>query len=272
MTYGKREDTRDDLVGDFDDDVGNEECLPAVGFAGSLADLVERALADEKRHDLVNQRGEDCGDHEDGEEHVLHALLRSVGIVERESNEQTSRNAEHELSENVRGHTPVLAKGTLGDFGQLLGEGHGEFRVSVLVGFFMFLGVRLFIGDLINTLLDLLGFFAALPSLKPVVVFLSGNLKHVLSWVLVVATFACAIAGEVLQEGFRVVSDVTKVDGLAALSQEEESVELLEQNGRRLVNSTQDGLSVVRKLAQESADCPGRLGIQTTGRFVEEQE
>ena len=25
MTYGKREDTRDDLVGDFDDDVGNEE-------------------------------------------------------------------------------------------------------------------------------------------------------------------------------------------------------------------------------------------------------
>ena len=231
MTYGKREDTRDDLVGDFDDDVGNEECLPAVGFAGSLADLIERALANEKRHNLVNQGGENRGDHEDGEEHVLHALLGSIGIVERETNEQTSCDAEHELGENVRRHTPVLAKGTLGDFGQLLGEGHGEFRVSVLVGFFMFLGVRLFIGDLINTLLDLLGFFAALPSLKPVVVFLSGNLKHVLSWVLVVATFACAIAGEVLQEGFRVVSDVAKVDGFTALAQEEESVELLEQNG-----------------------------------------
>ena len=85
-TYGEDEDAGEDLVGDLDDHVGDEEGLPAVGFAGSLADLVERALADEKRHDLVDQRGEDRSDHEHGEEHVLHALLGSIGIVERESN------------------------------------------------------------------------------------------------------------------------------------------------------------------------------------------
>jgi len=74
------------LVRDLDNDVGNEEGLPAIGLAGSLANLVEGALADEKGHDLVDQRGEDRGDHEDGEEHVLHALLRCVGVPEGKSN------------------------------------------------------------------------------------------------------------------------------------------------------------------------------------------
>jgi hypothetical protein len=49
---GEGEDAREDLVGDFDDDVGNQEGFPGVGLARALADFVERALRDKERLDL----------------------------------------------------------------------------------------------------------------------------------------------------------------------------------------------------------------------------
>jgi hypothetical protein len=39
--------SQDDVVRDFDYDVGQNEGLPGVRFARSLADFVERALVDE---------------------------------------------------------------------------------------------------------------------------------------------------------------------------------------------------------------------------------
>jgi len=47
------EDAHHNLVGDFDDDVGDEEGLPGVGLAGAFADFVEGALGYEEGHDLV---------------------------------------------------------------------------------------------------------------------------------------------------------------------------------------------------------------------------
>jgi len=44
--------SQDDVVRNFDDNVGKDEGLPGVCFAGSFTDLVERALVDEERHDL----------------------------------------------------------------------------------------------------------------------------------------------------------------------------------------------------------------------------
>lgn len=49
---GKGEDAGDDLVGDFDGDVGEEEGAPGVGFAGAFADFVEGALGYEEGEDL----------------------------------------------------------------------------------------------------------------------------------------------------------------------------------------------------------------------------
>lgn len=44
--------SQDDVVRNFDDNVGKDEGLPGVCFAGSFTDLVKRALVDEERHDL----------------------------------------------------------------------------------------------------------------------------------------------------------------------------------------------------------------------------
>ena len=46
------EDSCEDLVGDLDDDVGDDEGFPGVSFAGPFSDLVERSLRDEMRLNL----------------------------------------------------------------------------------------------------------------------------------------------------------------------------------------------------------------------------
>ena len=52
------QDTSDDLIRPFDDDVGAEESLPAVRFARPLADFVEAALSNEEWHDLLHDSAE----------------------------------------------------------------------------------------------------------------------------------------------------------------------------------------------------------------------
>ena len=49
---GPDEEAGDDLVRDFDDDVGDHEGFPGVGFAGAFADFVEGALGYEEGLDL----------------------------------------------------------------------------------------------------------------------------------------------------------------------------------------------------------------------------
>ena len=77
---------------------------------------------------------------------------------------------------------------------------------------------------------------------------------------------------EVFEHGLRVLPEVAKVDGLATLLQQQEAVEGLEQLGRRLVDGGEDGLSVVRELAQQQHDRPRRLRVETRSRLVEEDE
>lgn len=52
VVRAKDEDGQDDVVRNFDHDVGQDEGFPGVGFAGAFPDFVERALVDEERHDL----------------------------------------------------------------------------------------------------------------------------------------------------------------------------------------------------------------------------
>jgi hypothetical protein len=44
--------SQDNVVRDLDNDIGQDKGLPGVRFAWSFTDFVERALVDEKRHNL----------------------------------------------------------------------------------------------------------------------------------------------------------------------------------------------------------------------------
>lgn len=50
----KDQNGQNDVVRDFNNNIGEEEGLPGICFARSFADFVERALTDEERHDLVH--------------------------------------------------------------------------------------------------------------------------------------------------------------------------------------------------------------------------
>jgi hypothetical protein len=73
---------------EFDKDVGNHEGLPRVGLARTLANLVQGALSDEVRHDLLDQLTEDSHQHENGEHLVLQTHLRVGHLVERKSDKK----------------------------------------------------------------------------------------------------------------------------------------------------------------------------------------
>jgi hypothetical protein len=49
------EDASDNLEGNFDDDIGNEEGFPGVSLAWAFSNLVELPLGDEEGLDLVNK-------------------------------------------------------------------------------------------------------------------------------------------------------------------------------------------------------------------------
>lgn len=59
------DDGHESVPGEFDGDVGDHESLPGVGSAGSLTDLVKRALCDEMRHDLLHELTKDSEQQED---------------------------------------------------------------------------------------------------------------------------------------------------------------------------------------------------------------
>lgn len=122
-------------------------------------------------------------------------------------------------------HPPVLDEGSLRDFCQLLREGHSELGLRILVGIRVVLSICFLPCDLINAVLDLRSFFAGLPGLEPIVIFHASNFQHVFSRVFVISARTSAVVFEVVQKGFRVGSDIAKVDGLSALAQEKKSVE-----------------------------------------------
>ena len=103
-------------------------------------------------------------------------------------------------------------------------------------------------------------------------VFAASDLKHVLSRILILSARSCAVVGEVVQEGARVWSDVSEVNSLTTLAKEEKSVELLEQNGRGLMDGTENSLAVISQLAKECANSPRALRVETTSRLVKEQK
>ena len=123
---------------------------------------------------------------------------------------------------------------------------------------------------------DTAEFLTALPHRVPVLAFavdaLGNDLEHELGGVLVIATAPGAVPLKVVEQRTRVLADVAKVDRLAALGQEQQAVELLEEDGVGLVDGAQHGLAGVGELAEEDADGPGALRVEAAGGLVEEEE
>lgn len=128
----------------------------------------------------------------------------------------------------------------------------------------------------VDLFLNILGLVALLPYLMPVRSLSRrssiDNFEHEFSRVLIVLAVSSTIGLEVVKKCSGVLSDITEVDSLTTLCQKEKAVELLEKDGTRLMNGTEDSLTGVGELAEESADSPGTLRIQTTGRLVEEKD
>lgn len=96
------------------------------------------------------------------------------------------------------------------------------------------------------------------------------DLKHLLGRIILRPKLRATISLEVLSQNMRILSHTSKIHGLPPFCKKEQTIEFLEQNGGRLVDSAKDGLAVVCELAEESKDGPGSLGVQTGGRLVKE--
>ena len=70
-----------------------------------------------------------------------------------------------------------------------------------------------------------------------------------------------------------VLADRTEVDSLATFREEEKTIEAAEQEGRRLMDRAQNGLSsLLGQLLHQIRDGPGSLRVETTGWLIEEEQ
>jgi len=138
--------------------------------------------------------------------------------------------------------------------------------MSSVVG--LALDAFLFAVDILNLADDSLRLFALVPECWPVHVFSAlgvvYNLQHIFCRVLLIITVPSAIGLEVVQHGARVLANVSEVDGLATLRKEEKTIECLKEDSARLVNGTENSLTIVGELAEECTNSPGGLRVETT--------
>ena len=64
---------------------------------------------------------------------------------------------------------------------------------------------------------------------------------------------------EVPRKGSTVLPNLTKVDRPTTSCQEEQSVKLLHEDSRRLMNRAKDSLAVIREFTHQAADGPSGL-------------
>ena len=192
-------------------------------------------------------------------------------MEEREPNEETSAKTQHQLGDDIHGHTPVLLEDPLHDDGELLRYRHGEFFVLAVVDCFRILRCRvvlLLFVDAVDLGLDFRRFVASVPEIEPAVArwvdARVDNLDHVFSRVLVVLARSRAVAFKVVEEGSRVVANRSEIYRFTTAGEEEKLVKFLEKDCTGLVNRAQNGLTGVGKFSQEVTDSPGALGVETT--------
>jgi hypothetical protein len=176
----------------------------------------------------------------------LHASLRRIALEEREPNKERCNSAEGKLRNNVTRHPPVLLKDTVRALPDLCRYRHGVRATARLLRNIKAL-ILLLLVQLLDLLLHFLRVVTSLPDIIPLFPFvvLAGvdNLEHVLRGVLFFAALAAAVVLEVVEELLGVLADFAKVDGFAALGEEEEAIEFLEEDCAWLVDGAEDGLT-----------------------------
>lgn len=189
-------------------------------------------------------------------------------MIEGETNEQAGRSTEGPLRENVLGHTPVLLEHSVSYNHDLRGQWHSKFAKLFFAWFVVSGSVTGLFVQLVNLSLNILCLLTILPNFVPVRSLSRrssvDDLEHEFSRVLVILTVSSSIGLEVVKKCSGVLSDITEVDSLTALCQEEKAIEFLEKNSAGLMDGTENSLAGVGELAEEGADGPGTLRVQST--------
>ena len=268
----------------FDDDVRKHERLPGVSLAGTLTDLVQSTLGDEVGHDLLDELTKDSHQHEDTKHLVLETLLSVGHVVKRETDEKSRGNTEEGLGVDVGRAAPILLEDTLGSLTELLAERSGKLAVGGFIfsllsgdGTLETVCLRALDLELLKMALDFSILRRVAPYLVPVNVSVrsgssTNDFKHPLSRVSLRGTLRTSVTDKVIDKDFGVLTDITVVNGATTSSEEKETIETLEQHGRRLVDSAENGLAVLLQLVQKIKNSPRGLRVETGSRLVQEEK
>lgn len=184
-----------------------------------------------------------------------------MSVRERKETSQREVTRESEKREKKRTGrvTVVVLEDTSSNDTELSHRGRGEVatRIGRLVGGGFF--VTLLVVESIDVFLNTFRLLGLVPHLVPILVDLGGSsssdrIENVFSRVVVLGTPLVGTFVEVLDERRRVLAEITEVDSLSSLLKKEKSIEGLEEFRRRLMDSSEDSLSVIGELAKEEHD------------------
>lgn len=149
----------------------------------------------------MNESRKHGGDHEDGEDDILHTGQRAFGVEEGKPDEQTSRKTQRELGKYVARRSPVLLKRARRHGHDLRTKGHG--KLGLLSSLFVVRSAGSLSVDLLNVLHDALSLRAGQPDAVPVLAVgacsLIDNVEHVLGRVLFGVAVSSAIELKVVE-------------------------------------------------------------------------
>ena len=100
----------------------------------------------------------------------------------------------------------------------------------------------------------------------------ANDIQNVFSGVVIFTALHRSTMLKIVDECHRVRAQITKVNCFTPLLQQKQSVKLIEQLSTRLVDRTQNRLTLRRKLLQETHNRPRRLCVQTRRRLVQEKQ
>ncbi|KAH3663726.1 hypothetical protein OGAPHI_005128 [Ogataea philodendri] len=212
--------TKCDRVWNLNKHLGKQQTGPVESVGLGLSDLEELSRFDSSFLDLVCQWCTNHKGHETGKHDVLHTNVGVLDVPERETNQQTSQQHEHELGHHVVQVPIELEPGSSQNVSELHSVWDGVTRFSGL-------GVER----------------TVLPDLEPILLDSSSStstndLQNVLSRVLAVVTLSSSIRLKVVKHDTRTWSNVSEINGLTTSLQQKQSVKLFKQSGRRLMNGT----------------------------------
>lgn len=96
--------------------------------------------------------------------------------------------------------------------------------------------------------------------------------QHPFRRILAFGALGSTVLLKIINENTRSLADLAKVDGLTTSSEEEETVKLFKKHSGRLVDGTENSLTVFGQLSKEEKNVPGGLRVETRGGFVEEKQ